>query len=149
MTLIANLDGAGHLYRLCFVRSPWAWFTCLPLDEQCGERWADVPYQNAAKPPYSDSRAQLLRVAFDAPSLLPPEAGRHGHAWSVQQINHGAAPWLRSEDFVDALTLTVPAGATLATFVERIEAAGGTVYGPLGWAELPPWQRPDIVPQTG
>lgn len=80
---------------------------------------------------------------------MPPEAGRHGHAWSVQQINHGAAPWLRSEDFVDALTLTVPAGATLATFVERIEAAGGTVYGPLGWAELPPWQRPDVVPQTG
>lgn len=22
--------------------------------------WADVPYQNAAKPPYGDSRAQLL-----------------------------------------------------------------------------------------
>ncbi len=145
MTLIANLDGAGPLYRLCFVRSPWAWFTCLPLDAQCGERWADVPYQNAAKPPYSDSRTQLLRVAFDAPGLLPPEAGRHGHAWSVQQINHGATPWLRSEDFVDAMTLTVPAGTTLAAFVEKIEAVGGTVYGPLGWAELPPWQRPDVV----
>ncbi|WP_239511530.1 hypothetical protein [Burkholderia sp. JP2-270] len=111
--------------------------------------WADVPYQNAAKPPYSDSRAQLLRVAVEAPSLLPPEAGRHGHPWSVQQINHGAAPRLRSEDFIDAMTLIVPAGITLAAFVETIEAAGGTVYGSLGWAELPPWQRPDVVAQTG
>ncbi|WP_321786268.1 hypothetical protein [Burkholderia pyrrocinia] len=148
MTLIANLDGARTGYRLCFVRTPWAWFTCLPLDRQCGENWAEVPYQDFAQPPYSDSRAQLLRVAFDAPRLLPPEAGRHGHGWSVEQINRGAAPWLRSEDFVDAMTLTVPAGATLGAFVESIEAAGGTVYGPLGWAELPPWQRPDIVAQT-
>ncbi|AOJ76789.1 hypothetical protein [Burkholderia ubonensis] len=145
MTLIANLDGAAHLYRLCFVRSPWAWFTCLPLNQQCGENWADVPYQNAAKPPYSDSRTQVLKVAFDAPGLLSPEAGRHACACSVEQINRGAAPWLRSEDFVDATTLTVPAGATLAAFVETIDAAGGTVYAPLGWAELPRWERPDII----
>ncbi len=150
MTLIANLDGARTGYRLCFVRAPWAWFTCLPLDLQCGERWADVPYQDFAQPPYSDSRAQLLRVAFDVPRLLPPEAGRHGGDWSVEQINGGAVPWLRSEEFVDAMKLSVPAGATVAEFVETIEAAGGTVYGPLGWAELPPWQRPGIEahPQT-
>ena len=95
-----------------------------------------------------NSRTQLLRVAFDAPRLLPPEAGRHGQDWSVEQINGGAVPWLRSEEFVDAMKLAVPAGATLAEFVETIEAAGGTVYGPLGWAELPPWQRPDIVAHT-
>ncbi|WP_239511580.1 MULTISPECIES: hypothetical protein [Burkholderia] len=47
------------------------------------------------------------------------------------------------------MTLIVPAGTTLAAFVETIEAAGGTVYGSLGWAELPPWQRPDVVAQTG
>lgn len=46
------------------------------------------------------------------------------------------------------MKLAVPAGATLAAFVETIEAAGGTVYGPLGWAELPPWQRPDVVAHT-
>ncbi|WP_175951913.1 hypothetical protein [Burkholderia sp. BCC0405] len=148
MTLIANLDGARTGYRLCFVRAPWAWFTCLPLDLQCGQSWADVPYQDVAQPPYSDSRAQLLRVAFDAPRLLPPESGRHGHDWSVEQIDDGAVPWLRSEEFVDAMKLAVPAGATLAEFVETIEAAGGTVYGPLGWAELPPWQRPDVVTHT-
>ncbi|KUZ75174.1 hypothetical protein ACEPT7_14410 [Burkholderia ubonensis] len=144
MTLIANLDGARSGYRLCFVRAPWAWFTCLPLDEQCGESWAEVPYQDVAKPPYSDSRTQVLKVAFDAPRLLPPEAGRHGAAYSVEAINRGAAPWLRSEDFVDGPTLAVPGGATLQTFVEAIEAAGGAVYGPLGWAELPPWQRPAV-----
>ncbi|MCU9957145.1 MULTISPECIES: hypothetical protein [Burkholderia] len=149
MTLIANLDGARAGYRLCFVRRPWAWFTCLPLDEQCGEGWADVPYQDFAKPPYSDSRNQLLRVAFDAPRLLAPETGLHAHACSVEQINRGAAPWLRSEDFVDGTTLVVPGWITLGAFVERIEAAGGTVYAPLGWAELPPWRRPDVAAPAG
>lgn len=55
MGLIADLDGARDLYRLCFVRVPWAYFTCLPLGEQCGERRAEVPYQDAAQPPYGDS----------------------------------------------------------------------------------------------
>ncbi|WP_260400395.1 hypothetical protein [Burkholderia ubonensis] len=81
-TLIANLDGARNGYRLCFVRAPWAWFTCPPLDEQYGESWAAIPYQDVAKPPYSDSRTKVLKVAFDA-------------------------PWLRSEDFVDGATLAV------------------------------------------
>lgn len=139
MGLIANLDGARDLYRLCFVRAPWAYFTCLPLDEQCGERWAEVPYQDAAQPPYSDSRTQVLKVAFDAPLLLPPEAGRHACACSVEQINRGAAPWLRSENFLDGNMLRVMGGSTLREFVETVESAGGTVYGPLGWAELPPW----------
>ncbi|MBN3787586.1 hypothetical protein [Burkholderia sp. Ac-20353] len=146
MGLIANLDGARDLYRLCFVHAPWAYFTCLPLDEQCGESWATIPYQAVAKPPYSDSRTQVLKVAFDAPLLLPPEAGRHGGAYSVEQINRGTAPWLRSENFLDANSLLVWGGATLQAFVETVESAGGTVYGPLGWADLPPWEAPDAAP---
>ncbi|MDR8728094.1 hypothetical protein [Burkholderia pseudomultivorans] len=141
MTLIANLDGARNGYRLCFVRAPWAYFTCLPPGEQCGESWASAPYQQVAGPPFCDSRTQILKVAFDAPALLPPEAGRHGGAYSVDEINRGAVPWLRSEDFLDGNPLVVAGGATLLTFVETVEAAGGTVYGPLGWAELPPWRR--------
>ncbi|KVD95490.1 hypothetical protein WS63_34355 [Burkholderia stagnalis] len=149
MALIANLNGARNGYRLCFVRVPWAWFTCLPIDEQCGESWAEVPYQDVAKPPYSDFRAQILKVAFDAPRLLPPEAGRLARACSVEQINLGAVPWLRSEDFVDGTGLVVPGGVTLAAFVEAIESAGGTVYGPLGWAELPPWRGPAVSATAG
>lgn len=80
----------------------------------------------------------MLKVAFDAPLLLPPEAGRHACACSVEQINRGTAPWLRSENFLDGNTLCVTSGATLQTFVETVESAGGTMYGPLGWAELPP-----------
>ncbi|WP_179405002.1 hypothetical protein [Burkholderia guangdongensis] len=142
MALIANLDGARDLYRLCFVRAPWAYFTCLPLDEQAGESWAAVPYQDSAKPPYSDSRTQILKVAFDGP-LLPPEAGRLAYACSVEQINNGAAPWLRSENFFNGHALRIMGGASLQAFVETIESAGGSVYGPLGWAELPPWETPD------
>jgi hypothetical protein len=34
MELTVNLDGVRHAYGLCFVRIPWAYFTCLPLDQQ-------------------------------------------------------------------------------------------------------------------
>ncbi|KVD77297.1 hypothetical protein WS62_30975 [Burkholderia sp. ABCPW 14] len=136
MTLKANLEGVRDTYHLCFVRSPWAYFTCLPLDRQCGDRWSEAPYELYAGPPYGDSPDQLLRVAFDGP-LLPPEAGRSAVTCSVVDINEGLAPWLRTESYFGGEPLSIAAGATLGTFVETLEKAGGTVFIPLGWGELP------------
>jgi len=36
MTLAVNLDGVRDVYRLCFVCSPWAYFTRRRLDLQWG-----------------------------------------------------------------------------------------------------------------
>jgi hypothetical protein len=136
MGLLVDLTGVRDAYVLCFVRMPWAFFTRLALDQQCGDRWERVPYQLHAGLPYSDSPDQILKVAFDGP-LFPPESGRNGHARSVNELNEGAAPWLRTESFFDGEPMHIMAGTTLASFVEQIVCAGGDVFLPLGWGCLP------------
>ena len=39
MGLTTDLDDVRHVYGLCFVRAPWAYFTRLPLDQQWGDGW--------------------------------------------------------------------------------------------------------------
>jgi hypothetical protein len=137
MALRVDLSCVGDVYRLCFVRMPWAYFTRLALDQQCGDRWERVPYHLHAGLPYADRADQIVKVAFDGP-LFPPEAGHNGHAHSALEINSGAAPWLRTESFFDGEPLRIMAGTTLHAFVEQVAAAGGEVFAPLGWGCLPP-----------
>ena len=98
MTLSVNLDGVRSAYRLCYVRSPWAYFTRLPLDLQWGDRWELSPCGAYAGVPYNDSLEQILKVAFDGP-LFTPDQGRDARSLSVLDINRGEAPWLRTESF--------------------------------------------------
>jgi hypothetical protein len=135
MTLTVNLDGVRDAYRLCFVRSPWAYFTRLPLDLQWGNRWELTPCDAHTGAPYNDRPDQILKVAFDGP-LFTPDQGRDGRALSVLEINRGEAPWLRTENFFGGPPMHIPAGATLDTFLESVELAGGHVFAPLGWGDL-------------
>lgn len=136
MALAVNLDGVRQTYRLCFVRAPWAYFTRLPVRGQWGDGWETAPYQTHSGPPYDDSPDQILRVAFDGP-LFTPEAGRDGIAVSAQALNEGAFPWLRTESAAGGPPLHIMGGTMLGTFVEAVELAGGRVYAPIGWGELP------------
>ncbi len=136
MTLRVDLDGVGNIYRLCFVRGPWAYFTRIGLDRQWGEGWDKASYQLHAHLPYGDSTDQILKVAFDGP-LFPPEAGLNGHSLSVLELNAGASPWLRTESYFHGTQIHIMAGVTLLRFTELIELAGGTVFAPIGWGELP------------
>lgn len=104
--MIANPDGVRHAYGLCFVRAPWAYFTRLPLDQQWGDGWERVPYQQHAGPPYTDSPEQILTVAFDGP-LYAPDLGYDGKERSANEINRGEMPWLRTQSFVE-LIITPP-----------------------------------------
>jgi len=137
MTLHVDLSGVKNHYRLCFVHGTWAFFTRLALDRQWGDGWERTPYERYAGPPYAGEPDQILKLAFDGP-LLPPEAGTHGAAYSVEAINEGRTPWLRTESYLGAKPVFVMAGVTLDTFVELVELAGGTVYAPLGWGDLIP-----------
>jgi hypothetical protein len=136
MSLLVNLDGVRHAYRLCFVRTPWAFLTRVPLDQQWGEYWERAPYQESAGDPYDDAPDQILKVAFDGP-LFTPDAGRDGPARSVLDINAGRSPWLRTESYAGGPPLHIMAGVTLESFVISIELAGGCVYVPVGWGVLP------------
>ncbi|MBB5495997.1 hypothetical protein [Paraburkholderia sp. MM5384-R2] len=135
MGLTADLDGVRHAYGLCFVRAPWAYFTRVPLDQQWGDGWEQVPYEQHAGVPYDDMPQQILTVAFDGP-LYPPDAGYDGKKRSVIEINRGDAPWLRTQDLISNAPIHIMAGVTLESFVEQVELAGGRVFAPLGWGAL-------------
>ncbi|WP_248295082.1 hypothetical protein [Paraburkholderia sp. UYCP14C] len=135
MTLVANLDGVRNAYELCFVRSPWAYFTRLPLDQQWGDGWERTPYEQHAGPPYADAAQQILTVAFDGP-LLTPDTGDDARALSVNEINRGDAPWLRTQNYIGNAPVRIVAGVSLERFVELVELAGGRVFAPLGWGAL-------------
>jgi hypothetical protein len=131
----ADLDGVRHAYGLCFVRAPWAYFTRLPLDLQWGDGWERVPYQQHAAAPYTDSPEQILTVAFDGP-LYTPDRGYDDKERSVNEINRGEVPWLRTQSFVSNAPIHIMAGVTLDSFVGQVELAGGHVFAPLGWGAL-------------
>jgi hypothetical protein len=135
MALATDLDGVRHAYGLCFVRAPWAYFTRAPLAQQWGDGWERAPYERHAGLPYDDAPQQILTVAFDGP-LLPPDAAYDGRERSVNEINRGDAPWLRTQDFVSNAPVRIAAGASLEKFVELVELAGGRVFAPLGWGAL-------------
>jgi hypothetical protein len=135
MGLTTDLDGVRHAYGLCFVRAPWAYFTRLPLDQQWGDGWERVPYERHAELPYDDAPQQILTVAYDGP-LLTPDAVHGGRERSVNEINRGDVPWLRTQDFVNNAPVRIAAGVSLERFVELVELAGGHVFAPLGWGAL-------------
>ncbi|MGF6300262.1 hypothetical protein OKW42_003592 [Paraburkholderia sp. WC7.3d] len=90
MGLTADLDGVRHAYGLCFVRAPWAYFTRVPLDQQWGDGWERVPYEQHAGVPYDDMPEQILTVAFDGPLYPPMRATTATRAASSRSI--GATP---------------------------------------------------------
>ncbi len=135
MELTVNLDGVRHAYGLCFVRIPWVYFSCLPLDQQWGDGWERAPYEEQAGVPYDDSPGQILTLAFDG-ALYPPGASDGGNMKSVIEINRGDVPWLRTRNITGNAAVQIMAGATLESFVEQIKRAGGQVFAPLGWGAL-------------
>jgi hypothetical protein len=135
MSLVSDLDGVRQTYGLCFVRAPWAYFTRVPLDRQWGDGWERAPYEQHAGPPYDDVAQQILTVAYDGP-LLTPDTGYDRRALSANEINDGAAPWLRTQDFIGDAPVRILAGVSLERFVELVGLAGGHVFAPLGWGAL-------------
>lgn len=127
-----NLDAV-----LCFVRGSEAYFTTQKLEDQWGDDWNDRPYEYNAGYPYDDyenpPRWKILNVFFEAGSLEEPHHGYCNSPFSVEDINHGAAPWLRTGKWTrtDQQRVIIPAGTTLRDFVPLIEMAGGQVYFPI------------------
>lgn len=125
---------------LCYVEFGWAWFTTQPLEKQWGDDWNDAPYEHNAGRPYEyrpDIAAdadkepwEIHKVAWDAP-LVTPSDNVANCPYSVQDINRGAAAWLRPDGWnPDAPYVVIPAGVTLAEFRDLIQRSGGTVYEP-------------------
>lgn len=116
-------------FRLCYVSSPWAYFTNQDLGKQWGDDWDDAPYEHNAGEPYgphgADEHHEILRVAFDAPMETPGDKACSGNSrYSVQDINAGAVAWLHSSK----PSVAIMAGVTIDEFKAAINKAGGSVY---------------------
>jgi len=122
---------------LCYVAGPWAYFTTWGLSKQWGDDWDDAPYEYNAGPPYEskDGAWTIIKVAWDGPFETPADIG-HSSDLSVDQINSGEAPWLKTLAWRQA---RLPNGdgnllqsrswqAQLYRSLYTIESAGGAVY---------------------
>lgn len=116
---------------LCYVRHQCAWFTTQKVSRQWGDDWGNAPYETNAGEPYADEakdRApmwRLFKVRFEG-SFIEPFDGHSNSPYSVEAINAGVIPWLRSESVTPQIC--IPAGTPLSKFKELILAGGGQVF---------------------
>jgi hypothetical protein len=119
--------------KLCYIRDSWAWFTTADLKDQWGDDWDDCAADDNAGSPYGwDPHRKcpeyaIFKLAWEGPFESA------GSQYSVEAINRGDAAWLHPSLWGpgdEKKTRPIPAGATMAQFIEAVEAAGGVVYLP-------------------
>ena len=113
---------------LCYVTEPWAFFTTLPLSEQWGDDWDDVPYEyNASRPSPSE---QMIMVGYSGDFCTPADmAGQGGSRYSVEMINAGAVAWLVKRGYKKSdKSIAILAGTPLSEFKKLIVRGGGKVF---------------------
>jgi hypothetical protein len=129
-------------YKLCYIEKSFAYFTTEDLDKQWGDDWDDVPYEHNAGEPYAPilqekvethwnedgtPKWEIMKIAFDCSKAETPAQMAFGNSkYSVQMINNKLIPWLTITDSSKALF----AGASIDSFVEFIEDAGGEIFFP-------------------
>lgn len=122
---IKNIDE----YKLCFVDDGHAWFTRLPLKDQNGDDWDDIPYEHNADPPYDDEN--VIMVMYIAPDFREPRYGYVNSPYSVDAINGGVIPWLRLRSWYgdkEIMKENIYGGCSLKEFIRIIQKHGGKIY---------------------
>jgi hypothetical protein len=115
---------------LCYTKGCWAYFTTQKLSEQWGDDWNDAPYEYNAGLPYEseDGSWAITKIAWDGPFETPADIG-HSSGLSVEEINSGKSPWLKTAKWGwELYPINVMAGTTLTEFTRLIESAGGAVH---------------------
>lgn len=126
-------------FKLCYVEGGRLWFTSCPLDKQTGDDWNDVPYEHNAGQPYEwQEHTELERYEvkwgyFMGLFLDPAEfSNRANSPWSVDMINTGIVPWLRSSSYpFSGQDVKIFAGESPAKVASKIISAGGELWVPL------------------
>lgn len=135
---------------LCYVSGMWAYFTTKELSEQWGDDWNDAPYELNAGTPYdptmfhyADGRQEknprdwnedgtpkwhIVKVAWEGPFETPVEVYSPNSNFSVQDINAGMTPWLKTSNHHEGSPVQIMAGVTISEFTRLMRVAGGHVY---------------------
>lgn len=113
---------------LCYVKTPWAYFTTKELSKQWGDDWDNSPYEHNAGTPYEDDGVEITKIAFTADLETPADRAGLNSRYSVKDINSGAVAWLVSSSWNSEETVVIPAGTTITKFKELIKKAAGRIY---------------------
>lgn len=122
--------------QLCYIDDCWAYFTTQDLAKQWGDDWNDAPYEHNAGSPYEGEDWQIIKIGLETELITPDKfAGCNG--WSVEMINRGDIPWLRSDRWWKQAPVAIMAGTSLQKFISILDATGGTTYlSQLLWGDL-------------
>lgn len=136
--------------KLCYVDLPWCYFTTKELSEQWGDDWNDAPYEHNAGTPYrpcwhreggkacdcesckrdwnddGTPKFEIKKVSIDG-CLEQPCDGHFNSPYSVEMINRGDVPWLKTPDY-EKKQISIMAGTSLEKFIELVKAADGEIY---------------------
>ena len=137
-------------YKLCYVDGHYAYFTTQDLKSQWGDDWDDAPYEHNAGEPYGPCchrqdgggcacdickrdwnedgtpKWSIVAVMWDGP-FETPCANVTNSRYSVEMINAGQVPWLRTDEWTKP-PLAIMAGVSLDDFIDLVYQAGGKVY---------------------
>ena len=129
----ATKDDSWLSAVLCYVEPPWAYFTTQKLGDQWGDDWDDRPYENNAGEPYiwterhsNPPAYEVHKVAYDSDWLITP--AEDNMVRSVEEINKGDTPWLKTSKYYSENHVSIYAGTTLSDFIKLLQFAGGRVY---------------------
>lgn len=119
-------------FKLCYVDLPWCYFTTNDVSKQWGDDWNDAPYEHNAGTPYkwhdgsNDLQYEIKQVSIDA-DLEAPCEHHFNSPYSVEMINSGAVPWLKSPSYASN-KIEIAAGTSLDDFIELVKSIKGRVY---------------------
>jgi hypothetical protein len=115
-------------YRLCYVENGCAYFTD-NFENQWGDDWNDAPYEHNAGLPYTGDNLKadgdIVRVPFAG--MTEPCKDHLNSPLSVQDINSGSAPWLRSMPRLDGEEVEIYAGETLDEVIGKMALANAAI----------------------
>jgi hypothetical protein len=122
---------------LCYI---WgdnhAYFTTQDLNEQWGDDWNDAPYEHNAGLPYEYDRHdkekgkkpwKIYDVYFQS-DFDTPDSSHCNSPYSVESINNGATPWLKSNEYSKLKGVVIWGGCTYDEFKRIIIESGGKVF---------------------
>jgi hypothetical protein len=127
-----------EIFRLCYVRDNWAFFTTRDVTEQWGDDWDDAPYEHNAGDPipyclymkkHNIEPYEIKRIAFDG-DWEQPCSNVVSSSYSVQQINAGKVPWLQTPKWIPE-PVKIMAGTTLDDFIRIVRDNDGQIWLPM------------------
>lgn len=121
--VVDNTKKDTDVYKLCYIKDSFAYFTTDELSKQDGDCWDRIAYDFESEEPYPrHSIYKIDKVAFESELLSPPTS-----CFSVNMINRGAVAWLFSATYHNH-KVVIPAGVPIEKFDDLVKEAGGNVY---------------------